>query len=284
MPYVRFYMSDWLSATRGMKANEIGVYFTMLALMYERGEPLPEDYTRLSRQCGCTPKTCETIVGVLMQEGKVYRTEDGLWNKRVQKEFDFRGENSKTLSNAAKKRWEKDSKNNGSKMHGQSQSNAKAMPKPEARNQNTLPEGSLSPADEAFAEFCEVAGRAGFNLPKLLTKDRRVKVNARLAEHGRDGWSEACRKMAASRFCRGENDRGWKADLDFVLQPKSFNGLLEGKYDDTKPAAREPPKSAFQLHNEAVDRELDKVINGKRDNDDSPSNIIDLAAADYRHR
>ena len=57
MPYVRFYMSDWLSATRGMKAAEMGVYFTLLALMYERGEPLTENHERLHGNVGA-PKRC----------------------------------------------------------------------------------------------------------------------------------------------------------------------------------------------------------------------------------
>jgi hypothetical protein len=37
--------------------------------------------------------------------------------------------------------------------------------------------------------------------------------------------------LERSAFCRGENDRGWRADFDFLLQPKSFTKLLEGAYD-----------------------------------------------------
>jgi len=136
--------------------------------------------------------------------------------------------------------------------------------------------------DEAFSEFCEVVGKAGFNLPKLLTKDRREKLKARLAEHGREAWAEAVRRMAASKFCRGENERGWKADLDFVLQSKSFNGLIEGKYDDKIPVLKPAPKTAFQQHQDECAAELDKVINRSRGNDEFTDNIIDLAATDFR--
>ncbi len=33
-----------------------------------------------------------------------------------------------------------------------------------------------------------------------------------------------------SSFLRGENDSGWKADLEFVLKPESATKILEGKY------------------------------------------------------
>ena len=135
LPYVRFYMSDWLSATRGMKANEIGIYFTLIALMYERGEPIQEHYGRLARQCGCTPSVCESVVSMLVEDGKIIKVVGGLWNKRVQKEFEFRQEKSKASAEAASARWEKASENNEGEMQTHSECNADAMPKPEARSQ-----------------------------------------------------------------------------------------------------------------------------------------------------
>jgi hypothetical protein len=44
-------------------------------------------------------------------------------------------------------------------------------------------------------------------------------------------WQRAMDALERSAFCRGENDRGWRADFDFLLQPKSFTKLLEGAYD-----------------------------------------------------
>jgi hypothetical protein len=36
----------------------------------------------------------------------------------------------------------------------------------------------------------------------------------------------------SSKFCRGENERGWKASFDWMLQPDSILRTLEGKYTD----------------------------------------------------
>lgn len=127
------------------------------------------------------------------------------------------------------------------------------LPKPLPSIPPSPPKGGSSPADEAFSEFQGTAERAKIPVPRQLTADRRRKLEARLREHGLDGWREACRKLEASSFCRGSNERGWVADLDFLLQPKSLNRLLEGGYDDRQ--SRAPPgkpPSAFDQFTDYV--------------------------------
>jgi len=46
-----------------------------------------------------------------------------------------------------------------------------------------------------------------------------------------EDWSTAMAAIYNSKFLCRENDRGWKADFDFLLQPKSFVKLLEGAYN-----------------------------------------------------
>lgn len=146
-PYVRFFASDWLAGTRGMRAAEIGVYITLISLMYERCEPLPEDSKRLARQCGCDPRGFMKSLESLIADRKIIRTDSGLWNERVQKEFDFRGKKSSTAKEAADARWKKDKENNDTSMRTHSECNADAMPyqKPEARSQKEKSSPSESP-------------------------------------------------------------------------------------------------------------------------------------------
>lgn len=116
------------------------------------------------------------------------------------------------------------------------------------------PKGGSSPVERAISVFVQEAQRANLPVPHKVTADRRRKIEARLKEHGESVWAEACRKMADSAFCRGENERGWRADLDFLCQPKSFNGLLEGKYDDRQ--SRAPPsRESFIDAQQALERE-----------------------------
>lgn len=97
------------------------------------------------------------------------------------------------------------------------------------------PKGLLSSGDDvtaAFEAYNQSAQEAGWPEAKVLSKARRAALRNRLREVGGiDGWHDALAKARASPLCTGDNDRGWKADLDFLLQQKSFTRLMEGSYD-----------------------------------------------------
>jgi hypothetical protein len=71
----------------------------------------------------------------------------------------------------------------------------------------------------------------GFPAVRKMTAQRKRQLKARLRDSTLDEWMQAMAALERSAFCRGENDRGWRADFDFLLQPKSFTKLLEGAYD-----------------------------------------------------
>ncbi len=71
-------------------------------------------------------------------------------------------------------------------------------------------------------------------------------AQARLVEvPDADHWTEVIRRIAASPFCRGENDRGWKADFEFMLRRETHIKALEGKYDDATKRAGESSRAAI---------------------------------------
>lgn len=77
-----------------------------------------------------------------------------------------------------------------------------------------------------------LATRIELPIVQLLTKARRKALQRRLAEcGGLEGWQAALSKVEGSAFLRGDNDRGWRADFDFILQAKSFARVMEGCYD-----------------------------------------------------
>lgn len=89
---------------------------------------------------------------------------------------------------------------------------------------------------QAFAAWNDLASELGLPKAQILTAERRRKIKSRLNEcGGLDGWRDALAKIRGSPLCRGENDRGWRADLDFLLQRKSFTRLMEGSYDGRSP-------------------------------------------------
>jgi len=61
-------------------------------------------------------------------------------------------------------------------------------------------------------------------------RDRKSK--ARASDHSDLEWVGIIERIAASDFCCGVNDRGWKATFDWLLQPETSFKVLEGKYDN----------------------------------------------------
>jgi len=83
---------------------------------------------------------------------------------------------------------------------------------------------------------------ADTKLPKCikLTGKRKKEIAARMHEYGIDKVYEAIQKAAASKFCNGDGPRGWRADIDFIMNTNSFVKILEGKYDDASMGAMLP--------------------------------------------
>jgi hypothetical protein len=83
---------------------------------------------------------------------------------------------------------------------------------------------------------------------RKLTTGRRTAFRARSKDLD---WiahlDEALTKVSRSDFCRGENGRGWRADIDWFLRPDTLTKIIEGKYDNRngKPAVHEQPALKF---------------------------------------
>lgn len=68
-------------------------------------------------------------------------------------------------------------------------------------------------------------------LPPLAGK-RLATLRARLREpFWRERWLLGLAKVQESGFCRGENDRGWRATFDWFVRPDTVRKLIEGQYD-----------------------------------------------------
>lgn len=72
-----------------------------------------------------------------------------------------------------------------------------------------------------------------FSAVKELSDKRKKGANSRLKDDFfRENWRAALARILESRFCRGENERGWRADFDWFLQPDVCLKIMEGKYDN----------------------------------------------------
>jgi hypothetical protein len=83
----------------------------------------------------------------------------------------------------------------------------------------------------AFDEWCQLSKQFSLPVPRAITKTRKTALASRLREEGLDGWRAMMEKVAASKFLTGQNQNGWRVDLDFVLKPQNLTKIMEGKYD-----------------------------------------------------
>ncbi len=99
-------------------------------------------------------------------------------------------------------------------------------------DEDVVPDGtSPREAYEAFQAFNDLAQKVGLPQARTLTPQRRKSLMARLREHGGlEAWGIALANIERSAFLRGRNDRGWRCDLDFLLQASRFAKVVDGTY------------------------------------------------------
>jgi hypothetical protein len=97
-----------------------------------------------------------------------------------------------------------------------------------------------------------------------LTEQRRKKIRLRLKERplgGSGGWRDVVERVQASAFCRGENDRHWRATFDWLIENQdNAVKVLEGKYDGRSSGSSPPAKSGRVRSSTADLDHLDEAV------------------------
>lgn len=120
-PWYPVYSADFLSATRMMKASEVGVYAILQNLMHDRQGPILYDPTFLARYCNTSKTTLVSAVNRLVGDG-LFSLKDGrLWSPYIQRQLENCKEKGEKARSAASARHKKNKEN-------QSSSDADAMP------------------------------------------------------------------------------------------------------------------------------------------------------------
>lgn len=109
----------------------------------------------------------------------------------------------------------------GSRLHGDPPAPAKAVVRP------------LTSRPDDFAKAWNELRGALLPMVREFTLSRHRKVKIRQAAGMTlDVFEDAVRKCASTPFLRGENDRGWKASFDWLIEnDTNLVRVLEGKYD-----------------------------------------------------
>ena len=68
-----------------------------------------------------------------------------------------------------------------------------------------------------------------------MTEKRRKMLQARLRDRWwHDHFAEAIATASESAFCKGDNPRGWVANIEWFARPDTATKILEGAYSKAK--------------------------------------------------
>lgn len=84
------------------------------------------------------------------------------------------------------------------------------------------------------------------------------------AKPDRGFWAGVIKRVLASDFCRGQNERAWVADFEFLVRKDTCQKVLEGKYDNrvkSQPAkGLKPSQAEIEATNKRLTKERDERL------------------------
>lgn len=113
-----------------------------------------------------------------------------------------------------------------------SQISAKSRP-----NLSQQPEQKTVIVKDGYARFLEYFNEKVAHTPikqvRTLSDARKNTLRSIFKSFGgKDTVEEVLDKVVASRWCCGENDKGWVASFDWIFNKSNFIKILEGNYDN----------------------------------------------------
>ena len=90
-------------------------------------------------------------------------------------------------------------------------------------------------------EIVDVYNSICTNLSKIqkITDKRKKSIDAFAKEFTLEQFKEICEKANTTDFLIGKNERGWKADFDFLMRIDKATAILEEKYNTSSKKTKE---------------------------------------------
>jgi uncharacterized protein YdaU (DUF1376 family) len=242
--WMPFYVGDYLSATGRLTTEQHGAYLLLLLDYWKNGPP-PNNDAVLAQIARMSAKAWSKSKPVLLsffeeRDGHLIQNRVERERERVAEVVEKRSKAGKASAAARAKihqngntcstHVETNGHQNGRQIQSQLHSSTELIA---SSNEDVSAEPTAKPLSkrEVMDAWHDRMVPLGFPRIAKMTGQRERMLNARLKDSSIDEWMRVFDALERSNFCRGDNDRGWRADFDFLLQPKSFTGLLEGKYD-----------------------------------------------------
>lgn len=96
-----------------------------------------------------------------------------------------------------------------------------------------------------YQEIINMYNDTCVSFPKVtkLSEKRKKAINARLKVYSLEDFKQLFQMAEESNFLKGQNNRNWSANFDWLIADSNMAKVLDGNYSERKPAAvNRPPK------------------------------------------
>ena len=225
LPWIPFFPDAWLSGTRGFSAEQLGVYITLLALMYAQRGPIERDDAVLAKARGIGKKSFGSVLSFLLSKKKIIQEGATLTNPKATKELKNQQRRSSEARKKAGRRWiKKAEQKQGAADAGASAQHAVSICQTDATTSTLTEEkkeGATHPAKKAPA--------------RVLPDDWEPKPSTIHAIHSEHGCSNQeidgmVREMRDWSLSKGQKRVDWDATLrNWARSPlRKPNGASNG--------------------------------------------------------
>lgn len=100
-------------------------------------------------------------------------------------------------------------------------------------------------------------------LPKAekLTTARQRAIRARVAEWGEEAVIETVKLAGKTKFLQGYNERGWRANFDWIFNPNNFCKIRERAYENSNKKPYKQNQRGLDYGQRAyTDEDIEKTI------------------------
>lgn len=243
-PYMRTWVDDYIADTLDLDAEEMGAYWLLLLHAWKHPDcSLPDDDRKLARMARVGLRRWKTRIKPAVL--RYWQIEGGrLFNGKQRKERAFNESLSESKSRNAKARWETQTPENKQTKpcNRNAKADATAMLNLESQNPyNISPNGDCAASDTSdndfsFSDFeeewADMVREYGLPAMRSGARARRMKLfGVRKRQYPLlEDWQAAFRTLREAKWMHGDNNRGWRCDVDDFLEAKKFSRLVEGKY------------------------------------------------------
>lgn len=120
---------------------------------------------------------------------------------------------------------------------------------------NNIVAKATPPEKINYESFIDYFNGTCSNFPKVLkiTQKRKNAISVILKKYTKQQIADALKIANESEFLTGDNNRGWKADFDFLIKENTITKIIEGSYgknkrNNTKGATGDELRTIIEAH------------------------------------